>query len=104
MYKVTINSTVKEIAAEGISIENGNILFYSDTAKGLVTTIISSGRWDALEIMGDSEPLQVRGNTTTEATATTETTTATETTTDETTVETTEATTADEMNEQLAGV
>ena len=60
MYRVTINGKKKEIEAEGLSIENGTLLFFSDKANSQIIYVISAGKWDSLEVLEGSEPLQMR--------------------------------------------
>jgi|AntAceMinimDraft_12_1070368.scaffolds.fasta_scaffold80646_3 hypothetical protein len=60
MYKVGINGVEKEVEAHGMSVESGTIIFFEDENHLTSKLVVASGKWDYLEVVGDSQSMQVR--------------------------------------------
>ncbi len=60
MYRISINGREKEIKAEGLTMENGVILFFIDKECTKSKMIVASGEWEYLEVGEDSDAIQVR--------------------------------------------
>ncbi len=60
MYKVSIGGVVREIECKGVSVEGGNILFFCDDACTKSKFVVAAGKWESLEVLGDSDALQIR--------------------------------------------
>jgi len=60
MYKVAIGGKEREVEATGISVENGTIVFFHDEDCKLSRFVVAAGKWDSLEVLGDSDALQIR--------------------------------------------
>lgn len=63
MYKVGINGSVKEVEAVGMTIESGTIIFFEDDKNETSRMIVASGKWDYLEVDGESPALSIRPRT-----------------------------------------
>lgn len=57
MYEVTIDKETVKIEATGVSVESGNILFFSDDKCTQVRELIPSGKWTRLKVLEGSAPL-----------------------------------------------
>jgi hypothetical protein len=60
MYKVTINGNEKEVQAQGLTIDKGTIIFFCDKECTQSKLVVNSGKWDSIEVVGDSDALQIR--------------------------------------------
>lgn len=61
MYFVTVKESgaEKAIEASGLSIDNGNLIFFKDEECRQVNRVIPSGEWLEIFIDDNSNPLQV---------------------------------------------
>jgi len=59
MYELMINGVKEKVEAEGVTVEQGNLLFYCDKVKGLVNLIVQTGKWDSLRVCEGSDYLVI---------------------------------------------
>ncbi len=60
MYRIKIDGKEKDIDSTGITIENGMVIFFYDEACTKSKFVVAPGKWDSLEVMGDSQPIQIQ--------------------------------------------
>ena len=60
MYRVLISGVERDIEAEGVSIDQGTILFFADKEESKVNCVIPNGKWEKFQVMGGSDALQIR--------------------------------------------
>jgi len=60
MYVVSINGKKEEVEAKGLTVESGMLIFFSNEECTESNFIVTAGKWDYIEVKGDSTPLVVR--------------------------------------------
>lgn len=60
MYTVMIDGRAHEFKADGMSIDNGNILFYRNQEKLEIDCVVQAGKWEYVKVHEDSDALQIR--------------------------------------------
>lgn len=60
MYIVSIRGVEKKVDAKGVAVENGNIIFFCDEECVHSKFVVATGKWDSIEVEGDSDPLQIK--------------------------------------------
>ena len=60
MYKVLVESNIKEIKAEMVTIREGNLLFFADKEKTKLMVIIPSGKWGYFEAPSEDKAIYLQ--------------------------------------------
>lgn len=62
MYTVQwVDGKQSEFEAKGLTIDNGNLLFFRDVENGEVNRVVPQGQWSQVFIDDDSDALRITG-------------------------------------------
>jgi len=61
-YKLSIAGVEREVKAQGVAIENGMVVFFSDENCTESRFLVNNGKWDSLEVLSKDDAFRVRKN------------------------------------------